>query len=695
MVNRTLKLLLSILFFIPSMEGRCQDRLEIISVKQNNWLTTTRLTSRMSFNLQFTSDGKTIVPPKDYLYSLTENNVQLPIDEIIQSDSNAHSICLILFDAGEYSDPAVLQFQKNQALQFIGQATAFDRIALAVYDSTIRFIANPGTPIDTLKSRLAGIKPGKGSVVFDAIDQGVQSLATEIGKRCLIVFSAHPDDGSNQDADTLEKRIYESDVFVYAFSLGTNDTTELSLRRIAFLSDGEYVRSADTNHYSSKLETIAHEIFSHSVILRTTIFNCFDSLRTYSIEAKSSKQTTTADTSLAVFFSHRQLNFAFDAPEYIEQGKTFEIVVKSVDIPHSFIAKKIRLQIHFDYNTVMPISVEAIGLLQAQHLDTSYLNSSDPPALSLVVNGTNIFFDTSMSSRDLFRVRFSSAADWYPPNTISTYISMLYLQQDKDLRGCFDLNPEFAFTNGRELKFCDCERTAKPRLIPERVEASGGEATFGLYLDTEFDSLRAKNAYFFFQSINPNIDSIKLEYTGTQFEFMRLYLPHLPKTYYAVGTQDFMRAIDRNKPMFSIRVFYNPKKEITLSSIYLRNFEILQRCCYIDSFIILPLPLDGYCELVIKKNRKALPSQFFPNPGKDLSTLRYELSSTSATRVLIKNLRGEELMCLRDDVDEAGKKTVSVPLNTLPSGSYFYEIETRDLSSGERKTVSHRFEVIR
>ena len=68
--------------------------------------------------------------------------------------------------------------------------------------------------------------------------------------------------------------------------------------------------------------------------------------------------------------------------------------------------------------------------------------------------------------------------------------------------------------------------------------------------------------------------------------------------------------------------------------------------------------------------------QNYPNPFNPQTTIPYTLRQSESVRIRVYDVQGRLLSTLVDTVQPAGQHTVTFEANRLPSGVYFYRLET-------------------
>ncbi|MDH3268742.1 MAG: T9SS type A sorting domain-containing protein, partial [Ignavibacteria bacterium] len=68
--------------------------------------------------------------------------------------------------------------------------------------------------------------------------------------------------------------------------------------------------------------------------------------------------------------------------------------------------------------------------------------------------------------------------------------------------------------------------------------------------------------------------------------------------------------------------------------------------------------------------------QNYPNPFNPSTNINFSIAEASFVKIAVYNLLGQQVDLLLDEFREAGLHTVSFDASQLPSGAYFYSIET-------------------
>ena len=80
--------------------------------------------------------------------------------------------------------------------------------------------------------------------------------------------------------------------------------------------------------------------------------------------------------------------------------------------------------------------------------------------------------------------------------------------------------------------------------------------------------------------------------------------------------------------------------------------------------------------------------QNYPNPFNPSTMVRFGLPEGSNVRITIHSLLGTQLKVVYDGWEDAGVYTINIAANDLPSGVYFYRLETDFGTLTRRMTIS-------
>ncbi len=79
--------------------------------------------------------------------------------------------------------------------------------------------------------------------------------------------------------------------------------------------------------------------------------------------------------------------------------------------------------------------------------------------------------------------------------------------------------------------------------------------------------------------------------------------------------------------------------------------------------------------------------QNFPNPFNSSTIIRYQLPHEEKVRLNLYNILGEKILTLLENEQEAGEHQISLSSNEIPSGNYFYSLETVSTRQIKKLTI--------
>jgi hypothetical protein len=80
--------------------------------------------------------------------------------------------------------------------------------------------------------------------------------------------------------------------------------------------------------------------------------------------------------------------------------------------------------------------------------------------------------------------------------------------------------------------------------------------------------------------------------------------------------------------------------------------------------------------------------QNYPNPFNPTTNINFSLAEAGNVKLLVYNLLGEEVMTIINELREAGRHSVTFDAGSLPSGTYFYKLETPQFSETKKMILA-------
>jgi hypothetical protein len=101
------------------------------------------------------------------------------------------------------------------------------------------------------------------------------------------------------------------------------------------------------------------------------------------------------------------------------------------------------------------------------------------------------------------------------------------------------------------------------------------------------------------------------------------------------------------------------------------------------------LPLIGFIPIEVKQISNIVPSSYslqqnYPNPFNPATNIRYQIANNSFVVLRVYDILGKEIATLVNDKLSAGTYEVKFDGSNLPSGIYFYKLETENFKEIKR-----------
>ena len=79
--------------------------------------------------------------------------------------------------------------------------------------------------------------------------------------------------------------------------------------------------------------------------------------------------------------------------------------------------------------------------------------------------------------------------------------------------------------------------------------------------------------------------------------------------------------------------------------------------------------------------------QNYPNPFNPNTIINYELQNTGYISLTLFDITGKQIRIIEQGIRKAGSHEISFNAEDLPSGNYFYELRSGDISMVRKMTL--------
>jgi uncharacterized protein (TIGR03437 family) len=214
------------------------------------------------------SSGQPVLALGPSNFTLTEGGQPLRIESVICNSSggsaSAGSIAIVIDRSGSLSS-ADLAAEKAAAKQLVDQLPASDAIAVYSFGSSVTVQQTFTTDKNAAKAAIDAISGGGNTLLYQAIIDASNALASRPGRRAVVVMTDGQNSGSTpseQDAINAAKTA-QTPVFTVGFGSGINQTV---LQKIATDTGGVFLSAANSSSISQLLGRIGTVLTSQCVI---------------------------------------------------------------------------------------------------------------------------------------------------------------------------------------------------------------------------------------------------------------------------------------------------------------------------------------------------------------------------------------------------------------------------------------------
>ncbi|MQA30004.1 MAG: VWA domain-containing protein [Luteitalea sp.] len=184
---------------------------------------------------------------------------------VFRNEVQPISVVLLLDTSGSMTSS--IELLKTASEQFLIRLLPEDQAAVGAFNDKIELSAQFSSDRDGLIAEVKDLDYGNGTRLYDAVDEGLNSLQGIEGRRVVLVFTDGEDTSSRTGRGTVLDRARAEEVMIYAIGLqsefmGTRSRPDSGLRRLAEETGGGYFELKKTSDLGSTFSRVAQELHS-------------------------------------------------------------------------------------------------------------------------------------------------------------------------------------------------------------------------------------------------------------------------------------------------------------------------------------------------------------------------------------------------------------------------------------------------
>ena len=188
-------------------------------------------------------DGKYIPDLTKEEFTLREDGTPQQIAFLATVNAPFHVVLLLDTSASTKEKLGMIQ---RAATTFVEQLNSSDKVKVISFDDRVRDWNDFSSDKALLRSVISQTTPGEGTKVYDAFEQGLNSLRPVSGRRAMVIFTDGVDWHSDHATfDGTLKNLDETGVIVYPIRFDTRAETERLLREQDAQTNGVGLPTSD------------------------------------------------------------------------------------------------------------------------------------------------------------------------------------------------------------------------------------------------------------------------------------------------------------------------------------------------------------------------------------------------------------------------------------------------------------------
>lgn len=203
-----------------------------------------------------------------YIYDMRAEEFQIFEDGVEQriaffAPVESPFTVVLMLDVSDSTESSLKDI-KDAAFTFISQLRPNDSVIVAIFDGGLNVLGQPTSDRNELRALLNGIKPGRGTRLYDSLDLIAKRLLPQLkGRKAIVLFSDGVDIDSRATANANLRRMEETDAIVYSIHYDTYAAISEKLRQAnsslpaPLLALGRGSRQEDYNQAKTYLNLLA------------------------------------------------------------------------------------------------------------------------------------------------------------------------------------------------------------------------------------------------------------------------------------------------------------------------------------------------------------------------------------------------------------------------------------------------------
>jgi Ca-activated chloride channel homolog len=199
-------------------------------------------------------------------FHLSEDGVRQTVTNFASEDVPLELVTAV--DISGSMAPAMPNL-KRAVKDFLGAVPAKNQVTLIGFNDTVFTLTRKNTDPSARVKAVDRLAAWGATALYDVIIEGVNTLAKQVGRKSLVVFSDGEDQGSHATINDVERRLESSDVTLYMIGAGRGTSVnrlKLVMERLATPTGGRAFTTDSVDELHLAFDELLDEL-SHQYLL--------------------------------------------------------------------------------------------------------------------------------------------------------------------------------------------------------------------------------------------------------------------------------------------------------------------------------------------------------------------------------------------------------------------------------------------